>query len=103
MPDDTMVLPTLVGPEQGVATCHGQTVFQDRILLDGTWDFLHLIEDYRSDPVGWRSIQVLGPWQAQFAELSMRGGTGIYRRPVEIPDDCKRRRMLLKFGAVLHL
>src|SRR5947208_3422901 len=103
MPDDTMVLPTLVGPEQGVATCHRQTVSQDRILLDGTWDFLHLIEDYRSDPVGWRSIQVPGPWQAQFAELRMRGGTGIYRRQVEIPAGWKRNRIFLKFGAVFHV
>src|SRR5947209_6321992 len=103
MPDDTMVLPTLVGPEQGVATCHRQTVSQDRILLDGTWDFLHLIEDYRSGPVGWRSIQVPGPWQAQFAELRMRGGTGIYRRQVEIPAGWKRRRIFLTFGAVFHI
>src|SRR3954447_21533456 len=103
MPDDTMVLPTLVGPEQEVATCHRQTVSQDRILLDGIWDFLHLIEDYRSDPVVWRSIQVPGPWQAQFAELRMRGGTGIYRRQFEIPAGWKRRRIFLKFGAVFHI
>src|SRR3954449_3973344 len=103
MPDNTMVLPTLVGPDQGVATCHRQALSQDRILLDGTWDFLHLLEDYRSDPVGWRSIQVTGPWQAQFAELRMRGGTGIYRRQVEIPAGWKRRRIFLKFGAVFHI
>src|SRR5256714_983160 len=103
MPDNTMVLPTLVGPEQGVATCQRQTLSQDRILLDGTWDFLHLPEDYRSDPVGWRSIQVPGPWQAQFAELRMRGGTGIYRRQVEIPAGWKRRRIFLEFGAVFHI
>src|SRR5437762_1711193 len=67
------------------------------------WDFLHLIEDYRSDPVVWRSIQVPGPWQAQFAELRMRGGTGIYRRQFEIPAGWKRRRIFLKFGAVFHI
>src|SRR5438309_9122383 len=103
MPDDTMVLPTLVGPEQGVATCHCQTVFQDRILLNGTWDFLHLIEDYRSDPVGWRSIQVPGPWQAQFAELRMRRGTGPYPRQVEIPARWKRRRISRQICAVFHI
>lgn len=103
MPDDTMVLPRLVGPEQDVATCHRHTISENRILLDGTWDFLHLIEDYRSDPVGWRSIRVPGPWQAQFADLRARGGTGIYLRQIDIPHGWIRDRIFLRFGAVFHL
>lgn len=103
MPDDTIVLPNLVEPEEGVAACHQHTISKDRILLDGVWDFLHLIEDYRLKPVGWRSIRVPGPWQAQFADLRMRAGTGIYRREIEIPAAWKRDRIFLKFGAVFHV
>ena len=80
-----MVLQTVVGPERGAAVSCREASPGDRISLDGDWDFLHLIEDYRSAPVGWRSIRVPGPWQAQFADLRMRAGTGIYRREVEIP------------------
>ncbi len=75
----------------------------NRIQLDGTWDFLHLVEDYRSRPVEWRRITVPGPWQAQFPDLRMRGGTGIYRREFEIPAGWKRDRQFIRFGAVLHL
>jgi hypothetical protein len=103
MPDDGMVLQTVVGPEQGAAASCREATSEDRISLDGVWDFLHLIEDYRSAPVGWRSIRVPGPWQAQFADLRMRGGTGIYRRELEIPAGWKRNRIFLKFGAVFHV
>src|SRR5205823_9801416 len=103
MPDDGMVLQTVVGPERGAAVSCREASPGDRISLDGDWDFLHLIEDYRSAPVGWRSIRVPGPWQAQFADLRMRAGTGIYRREVEIPAGWKRNRIFLKFGAVFHV
>jgi len=102
MPDDTTVLRGLVN-HTAAAKYHREATSENRILLDGTWDFLHLIEDYRSDPVGWRSIRVPGPWQAQFADLRMHGGTGIYRRGVEIPADWKRDRVFLRFGAVFHV
>ena len=94
---------TVVGPERGAATSCREAGSGHRISLDGVWDFLHLIEDYRSAPVGWRSIRVPGPWQAQFADLRMRAGTGIYRREVEIPAGWKRNRIFLKFGAVFHV
>jgi beta-galactosidase/beta-glucuronidase len=103
MPDDVMVLQMVVGPEQSAPANHQEASPENRISLDGVWDFLHLIEDYRSPPVYWRSILVPGPWQAQFADLRMRAGTGIYRRDVEIPSGWKRNRIFLKFGAVFHV
>jgi len=75
----------------------------NRIPLDGTWDFLHLIEDYRSRPVEWRRIPVPAPWQSQFADLRMRGGTGIYRRGFDIPAGWRRDRLFIRFGAVFHI
>ena len=74
-----------------------------RIPLDGTWDFLHLVEDYRSRPVEWRRIAVPAPWQSQFADLRMRGGTGIYRRDFDIPMGWMRDRLFIRFGAVFHI
>src|SRR5688572_25943333 len=73
------------------------------ICLDGLWDFLHVVEDYRSRPVEWRSITVPCPWQAQFPDLRMRAGTGLYRRQFEIPAGWKRDRLFLMFGAVFHV
>src|SRR4051794_30578810 len=75
----------------------------NRIPLDGTWDFLHLVEDYRSRPVEWRRISVPAPWQSQFADLRMRGGTGIYRRDFDIPAGWKHDRMFVRFAAVFHI
>src|SRR5687767_5212180 len=73
------------------------------ISLDGTWDFLHVVEDYRSRPVEWRSIAVPSPWQAQFPDLRMRAGTGLYRREVNVPVGWKRDHVFLIFGAVFHI
>src|SRR4051795_10913537 len=84
--------------------CRGFGSMRDnRIPLDGTWDFLHLVEDYRSRPVEWRRIAVPAPWQSQFADLRMRGGTGIYRRDFDIPVGWKRERQFIRFGAVFHI
>jgi len=74
-----------------------------RISFDGTWDFLHIVEDYRSRPVKWRKIDVPGPWQAQFADLRMRAGIGLYRLEFTLPLDWKQDRILLCFGAVFHI
>src|SRR4051812_1384381 len=74
----------------------------NRIQLDGTWEFLHLVEDYRSRPIDWRHIAVPGPWQAQFADLRMRGGTGIYRRRFEIPRGWKRAPVHQVWRGVSH-
>ncbi|HYN00034.1 MAG TPA: hypothetical protein VET25_09835, partial [Aestuariivirgaceae bacterium] len=59
---------------------HAQT-----ISLDGIWQFLHSSSDRVSQPVKVRQIRVPEPWQAQFDDLRMRGGTGIYRREVVLP------------------
>lgn len=44
-----------------------------------------------------------GPWQAQFADLRTRGGTGLYRRQITVPADWDRGRVFLHFGAVFHI
>src|SRR3954471_24408743 len=75
-----------------------------RIALDGVWDFLHVVEDYRSRPVKWRRISVPAPWQAQFSDLRMHGGPGLYKRAFEVPAGwVERGRVLLCFGAVFHI
>lgn len=73
------------------------------ISLDGTWNFLHVVEDYRARPVEWRNIAVPSPWQAQFPDLRMRAGTGLYRREVDVPVGWKRDHVFLVFGAVFHI
>lgn len=73
-----------------------------RISLDGTWQFLHSSADRPADPVKVRSIQVPGPWQAQFKDLRMRAGIGIYRRDFEVPEGWREGRVFLHFGAVFH-
>ena len=73
-----------------------------RISLDGVWDFLHVSDDRSSAPVKLRSIEVPGPWQAQFADLRMRAGIGIYRRYLEIPEGWCGDTVWLHFGAVFH-
>lgn len=74
-----------------------------RLTLDGEWEFLHVVEDYRSRPVQWRNITVPGPWQAQFADLRMRTGTGIYRKEIVIPSGWLTDRAFLTFNAVFHI
>ena len=85
----------LLGHEERQSASNGD----DRISLDGAWDFLHTVEDYRAPPVEWRRIDVPGPWQAQFADLRMRGGTGIYRREFYVPEGWKRRRQFIRLTA----
>ena len=72
-----------------------------RISVDGTWEFLHVGHDQIS-PAQIRAITVPSPWQAQFQDLRMRGGIGIYRKLVELPPDWARDRIFLRFGAVFH-
>ncbi|WP_181701003.1 glycoside hydrolase family 2 protein [Chthonobacter albigriseus] len=73
-----------------------------RISLDGTWEFLHVSDDQVPGPMEVRSITVPGPWQAQFADLRMRAGVGIYRRAFTLPAGWKHDRVRLVFGAVFH-
>ena len=77
-------------------------MLDQRISLDGAWDFLHVADDRLSGPVEVRSITVPRPWQAEFSELRMRAGIGIYRRTVEIPEAWIRDGTWLRFGAVFH-
>ena len=72
-----------------------------RISLDGLWDFKYL--GYGAKPAESRTILVPSPWQAQFADLRMRGGVAVYRRDVEIPEEWLEQRVFLHFGAVFHI
>ena len=73
-----------------------------RISLDGVWDFQYLGSSATS-LAGKRNILVPSPWQAQFPDLSMRGGVAVYRRSVEAPADWLGQRVFLHFGAVFHI
>src|SRR4051812_38098706 len=73
-----------------------------RLSLDGTWEFLHVSDDRPSGPASVRAINVPAPWQAQFADLRMRAGIGIYRRLIDIPAEWLSDHVWLRFGAVFH-
>lgn len=69
--------------------------------LDGPWQF-------QIDPSGqralseidtWRTIQVPGPWQAQFDDLRLTAGVGWYRRAVTIPAAWADQAVVLHIGA----
>src|SRR5919205_197100 len=77
-------------------------MLDSRISLDGTWDFLHVAEDRLSRPAEVRSITVPSPWQAQFSDLRMRAGIGVYRRTIDLPEGWIRDSVWLRFGAVFH-
>jgi hypothetical protein len=73
------------------------------ISLDGTWDFLHSSPERQPRPIEIRQIKVPSPWQAQFDDLRMKAGIGIYRRWIEIPAGWREGgRIFLRFGAVFH-
>ena len=74
----------------------------NRIGLDGVWEFLHVADDRLTGPAEVRQIVVPGPWQAQFQDLRMRAGIGIYRRSIDIPDDWLSDTVWIRFGAVFH-
>jgi len=78
---------------------------RDRMALDGAWEFYFDRDgdlDYESTNhiTAWRTIQVPGPWQAQFDDLRQAAGTGWYRRLFPIPDTWSGRAVILRFGAV---
>ena len=74
----------------------------NRISLDGTWEFLHVADDRLSGPAEVRQITVPSPWQAQFSDLRMRAGIGIYRRTIEIDEAWLHDSVWIRFGAVFH-
>lgn len=77
-------------------------MLDSRISLDGTWEFLHIADDRLSGPAEVRQITVPSPWQAQFQDLRMRAGIGIYRRTVDIPKEWLHDSIWIRFGAVFH-
>ncbi|WP_445501011.1 glycoside hydrolase family 2 protein [Microvirga sp. G4-2] len=74
----------------------------NRISLDGNWEFLHVADDRLSGPAEVRQIVVPSPWQAQFSDLRMRAGIGIYRRTIEIDESWLHDSIWIRFGAVFH-
>lgn len=74
----------------------------NRISLDGTWEFLHVADDRLSGPAEVRQITVPSPWQAQFSDLRMRAGIGIYRKTIVIDAGWLYESVWLHFGAVFH-
>lgn len=73
-----------------------------RISLDGMWEFQYLGSSAPS-LAGKRNILVPSPWQAQFPDLSMRGGVAVYRRSIDLPAEWSGQRVFLHFGAVFHI
>src|SRR3712207_2439409 len=74
----------------------------NRISLDGAWEFLHVADDRLSGPAEIRQIQLPSPWQAQFSDLRMRAGIGIYRRTHDIEEEWLHDSVWIRFGAVVH-
>ncbi|KAB0265434.1 glycoside hydrolase family 2 protein [Microvirga brassicacearum] len=72
------------------------------ISLDGEWEFLHVADDRLTGPAEVRQIVVPSPWQAQFHDLRMRAGIGIYRRSIDIDADWLGDTVWIRFGAVFH-
>jgi beta-galactosidase/beta-glucuronidase len=69
--------------------------------LDGSWEFRHAVNP--SSALGdVRSIHVPSPWQAQFDDLRMKSGVGVYRRQVVLSDGWVHGQVWLRFGAVFH-
>lgn len=73
-----------------------------QISLDGAWQFQ--IDPHntltRDQITTWRTIQVPGPWQAQFDDLRLTAGVGWYRRLADVPSAWAGRAVFLCFGAV---
>lgn len=72
------------------------------ISLDGEWEFLHIADDRAPGPAEIRFVQVPKPWQAEFADLRMRAGIGIYRRDIELNQEFLEKGVRIHFGAVFH-
>ena len=75
-----------------------------RIMLDGQWEFYPdpsqrlRIEGLQGEEAA-RSIQVPGPWQAQFEDLRDYTGVAWYRRLID-PVESGPGMWILHFGAV---
>jgi hypothetical protein len=69
--------------------------------LDGVWSFLHVSND-ALHPAEVRAITVPGVWQAQFRDLCMSAGIGIFLREFTLAEGWLGDRVFLRFGAVFH-
>jgi hypothetical protein len=69
------------------------------ISLDGIWDFMHAGTE---QTVQVRRAHVPSPWQAQFPDLRMKAGVGIYRRRFDVPRGWRDGQVHVCFGAVFH-
>jgi len=69
--------------------------------LDGVWSFLHDSNE-AMPPAEVREITVPGVWQAQFRDLRMSAGIGIFLRRFTLPAGWLHDRVYLRFGAVFH-
>ncbi|MCC6168039.1 MAG: beta galactosidase jelly roll domain-containing protein [Caldilineaceae bacterium] len=75
--------------------------FRTQITLDGSWQF-QIDPDQRQDidqVDAWRTIQVPGPWQAQFDDLRHYSGAAWYRRSFHL-QAAPGGAAILHFGAV---
>lgn len=70
------------------------------ISLDGTWEFMYAGADPTAVQI--RRVHVPAPWQAQFADLRMKSGVGVYARQFDIPRGWRRGPVYVVFGAVFH-
>ncbi len=74
---------------------------KSRLSLDGSWRFTYW--GLGTEPAETCQIQVPGPWQAQFQDLRMKGGVGLYEREVDLPGNpLEGWAAFLRFGAVFH-
>jgi Glycosyl hydrolases family 2, TIM barrel domain/Glycosyl hydrolases family 2, sugar binding domain/Glycosyl hydrolases family 2 len=64
--------------------------------LDGPWSFRHEADG------NWRTANVPGPWQAEFADLRHKSGRAVYKRTFSVPTDWKASEIAVKFGAVSY-
>lgn len=77
-------------------------MISSRISLDGTWTFRHALDEPSLARAAPREIAVPGPWQAQFADLRMKAGFGLYRRTVTLPAGWIQGCVRLVAGAAFH-
>lgn len=83
-------------------------MIRTKIELDGSWDFFpdpeeRLTSQQLDQDGDRRTIQVPGPWQAQFADLRAYAGVAWYRRSFSVAEVGDHQRWLLHFGAVDYL
>jgi hypothetical protein len=64
-----------------------------RLSLNGAWQFRHETGD-------WRTISVPGVWQAQFADLRLKGGSAVYKRRFNAGPWFEDHEAILHFEAV---